>query len=1113
MSAVFNKDIFDPSFPLDGPHLVAASAGTGKTHNIQNVCARLVMERGLRVSQIQVMTFTEAATKELRDRIRKVFADLRRLFDGDTAEMKPYEIERLENLRECARRRLGGEPAAADEKARAHVELALLEFDRAAISTIHGFCRRALVRFAFETGAAFRTELGDDGGYELARRARDWWRVHRPAFPLADLVSAVKGLGGKTGWTIEKDPATGRRDPCLEAAESIVGQYEKDRSLREKQTFNDLLRSVRGTLEDPIRGQALAQSLRDEFKAVVVDEFQDTDPVQYGIFWKAFLEGIPEDKRPPVFFVGDPKQAIYAFRGGDIYTYRVAAEMCEKAGRTYWLDQNFRSTPKLVDAVNRLFGDSKDPDGTIVERTFGDKAIGYEEDVKPSTEPGLRIDGLAIAASDGAAVEDPSPFRIVCAANAGDRAAAVVDAVLETLAEQAGRTIRIKNVEEPFGPKHIAILVTANEAGRDYCMALRSRGVPAVVSKSGNVFGGETAAEFRYVLLAMAGSGGRKQIRSALATPFFDFPVEELEREDGDAFAEMVGFFGDLNRTWMKRGFDAAFAKLEDKCDLRARFAALPGGERRLADIFQIVDLAGAAIRERGPSPDALVDWLSERINLAGDPSEADSDEYSRELESDADAVQIMTIHKAKGLEFPVTIFPVPGVSRGRGQEEASGPVFHHDESGSLLVGREEARSAADAEAEAEKMRLLYVAFTRATRRTIVVATANPVPAFARLLENARRRGAGEDNPADSPIRWSDYAPPDPPLANYRPDAGGNALAEALVPRDYRPFQTKRKGSYSSLSPSMKKVDDNDGGSNVQNAGEIDNSHDRDEARTEAWTTSSPSVESSAGEIDAGPADHPIFDIGGGARTGTCWHDILEKLPFDADPETIRAVTEKSMRLHGLFKGDKTEVDNQVRMVAEMIGKTLDWTITPQSGEPFKLSAVKMSKRFSEWEFDFSSNGAVDRTPDIAEILEKEWAEETDKELFLKAVKNWDREVPKGFFVGFLDLLFEHDGRWYVVDWKSNKVGGTKASFSKEGIQAEMAREGYFFQYLLYSAVLHRFLKETMGPAYSWEKNFGGVFYYFLRGIAAGGEAPVFEDRPAESLLDSLCQALGLEDR
>ncbi len=1098
---VFSDEIFDPEFPLVGPHLVAASAGTGKTHNIQNICARLVMERGLRISQIQVMTFTEAATKELRDRIRGVFANLQRFFANDMKDMDKHEIERLEKLRDCARRNLG---EGADEKARIAVSLALLEFDQAAISTIHGFCRRALVRFAFETGSAFRTEFGNDKDADLKRRARDWWRVNRPSITLAELQKVVKALGGKTDWSIDDTSESEEKNECLDMAAKIVKRYEEDRPFRESQTFDDLLRSVREALEDKARGQILAERLRDEFKAVVVDEFQDTDPVQYGIFRKAFLE-CPEDKRPPIFFVGDPKQAIYSFRGADIYAYREAAEKDIPATRTYRLDKNFRSSERLVKAVNLLFGDEKDADGKVIGRTFNDDFIPYQNDVLWS-----KVNGLPIASGDHRPIDDPHPFRVVLAEDKESRHAAVVNAVLETLAEQRGLHTVIRNKEgdeEPFGPRHIVILASHDDGAR-YRDELRKRGVPVVLQKSGNVFAGETASEFRIVLMAMAGIGGRNQIRVALATSFFQFSASELKEDDSAVMADMAGVFGHLNRVWLKRGFNAAFAALQnnERCNLRVRFAALPDGERRLADIFQIVDLATTAIRELGPSPETLVDWITERINASGnDDDEKDSEEYARELETEFDAVKIMTVHASKGLEFPVTIV---SVSKGRSLEQ---PYFHHI-GNDLCVGcGDEAKNAANKENDDEKMRLLYVAFTRASMRSIVVAAVSGKEKkpentlLASLLANARSRGAGEDNPSDSPILWKDYKPADPPLPNYRPDSpiAPEALCEAEVPRGYS--QHRQKGSYSSLSPSLEEDGGRGVGSDGGNAGE--SSGDGAELSADGHDLDSGIEQEDGDEAD----ENPIFSIGGGARTGTCWHDILEKLPFDATDETIREETLRSMRIHGLARGDEKEVENQVDTVSNMIRRTLDWTIVSPSGAQFKLCDVPMDRRFSEWEFDFSSAESAETTEAIATILNDEWKDDPAKDLFLKAVEKWNRQIPKGFLVGFLDLLFEHDGYYYVVDWKSNKLGGKVANFSPEGVKAEMAKEGYFFQYLLYSAVLHRFLKETLGPAYSWERNFGGIRYYFLRGIAANGVAPVFEDRPGENLLNRLCDALGLK--
>ena len=321
MKHVFSEEIFEPKFELEGPHLVAASAGTGKTYNIQNIYVRLVAEKGFRVSQIQVMTFTEAATKELRDRVRAVLSNMARFLAGETEGLKQEELDRLAKLRECARANIGGRGATAlpdmDAVARARVELALMEFDQAAISTIHGFCRRALVRFAFETDSAFRTEFADTKSEDLTRRVRDWWRRERPALegPVKDgldlgtLGGFVQALSGKSDWTVDEGESDDSGAFALARAKEIVDAYEEDRPARDTQTFDDLLRGLRDALRDAEKGPALAAHLRDEFKAALVDEFQDTDPVQYDIFRRVFLD--PDvQPAPALFFVGDPKQAF-----------------------------------------------------------------------------------------------------------------------------------------------------------------------------------------------------------------------------------------------------------------------------------------------------------------------------------------------------------------------------------------------------------------------------------------------------------------------------------------------------------------------------------------------------------------------------------------------------------------------------------------------------------------------------------------------------------------------------------------------------------------------------------------------------------------------------------
>lgn len=249
----------------------------------------------------------------------------------------------------------------------------------------------------------------------------------------------------------------------------------------------------------------------------------------------------------------------------------------------------------------------------------------------------------------------------------------------------------------------------------------------------------------------------------------------------------------------------------------------------------------------------------------------------------------------------------------------------------------------------------------------------------------------------------------------------------------------------------------------------------------------------------------------GGAKTGTCWHEILERLPFDADDETILAETRRELSIHGLAPSGDEAFAKVAELVAGMVKSTLDCPLRSPDGTAFTLREIGWQDRFSEWEFDFSSASAEATTAEIARILREEWEGDATKKAFLEMAEGWNRSIPRGYLVGFLDLVFRKDGYYYVVDWKSNSLTRRVEDFTEAGITEEMASAGYFFQYLLYSAVLHRFLKETLGAGYSWNRNFGGIRYYFLRGIPFNGEKSVFGDRPSERLLDRLCTALGLE--
>ena len=1060
MNTIFGTAIFEKDFPFEGPHLVAASAGTGKTYNIQNICARLVAERGFRVSEIQVMTFTEAATKELRDRIRKVLAMFRQyLVEGAESIAKEDERDRLGKLAECV------DANATRETAVANLDRAIMEFDQAAISTIHGFCRRVLARYAFETGNPFEMELGTASAAELEKLARNWWRANVNDIPedviecvgFEDFATYVKALAGRTDYGLEEMEEPSPRRWLLEKASEVAKGYAADRLARKQQTFDDLLMGLREALNDPSRGEILAGKLREEYKAALVDEFQDTDPVQYDIFRRVFLD-TADGSRPPIFFVGDPKQAIYSFRGGDIYTYRSAATREDVERMTFHLDRNFRSTPRMIDAVNLFFKDDERGD------TFGDPTIDYTEDLKSDPKkPALKENGE----------DDPAPFRVIEVKNAKQSTAALVDGVLELLSRP----------EKDVRPQDIAILVTSHDKGSALRDILRSKGVPVVLQHAGNVFASPVALELRTVLQAMSLEGGVKRARAALATRFFDVTNKELVADEDDSLvADMLGFFTEVNDLWRKRGFEVAFRKLEGhpRCNLRVRLSANAGGERDLADIMQINDLACKAVHEIGPTPEALVNWLTDRINASGDKTkEQDSEEYARELESEADAVKIMTIHVSKGLQYPVVFIVLP-----LRDARTDGPYPYHDEAGNLFFCTGETENEApDQEKYDERIRLLYVAMTRAKQRTITIKAAkcSSWPTDSLVSRASTRMAEQGYTPTVTISTHEDDAPLLPP---YTAECSfcGVLSAAAEVGRE---IESKRpsRGSYSSLAP----------------IGGVGDEEGRDYDREERF-----------GSSDESETMHPIFALAGGAKAGICWHEILENVRFSAEMPEIVSLVRRMLRLHGLASEDEEAFSKDVGTVSDMIFKTLRYRLHSPGGEIFTLAQTDPAARVSEWEFHFPSLAARPWTTSIKAVLEKHWSGDDTKLAFLKAMEGWNRPVPEGFIKGYLDLVFRYGDYYYVVDWKSNQLGRDVKRFNAKGVAAEIAEAGYYFQYMLYAVVLHKFLKETLKEKYSWERNFGGVKYYFLRGIAAGGEAPVFSDRPSESLLDELAEVLGL---
>lgn len=1135
----FSDEIINPDFKVaEGLHLIEASAGTGKTYSIQSVYGRLIMETDFRVANILVMTYTEAATKELKERLRTVLLDLQKLLrgatecDGKDEKERANRTQRAKALIDCVCSSGNvQENIARKALARKRVELALLEFDGAAISTIHGFCQRVLSRYAFETGMSFAQEIQDNKDAELKAAAVDWWRVHHE-IPLKELVNYCGRLGEKADYTIaptkaeiketldgigkieEKRPRQDGEAPCfsqlksvlqdvlenkidinemdiepllgflkktiddkikgvtniaknlhkiwsnfkyLKTPDGIVAKYESLRPERETLTFDDLPRGLRDALQDKSHGAELAEKLRAEYQAALIDEFQDTDPVQYEIFRKIFIDC---DKPGPLYFVGDPKQAIYAFRGGDIFTYFNAKSL--NGLKNHILTYNRRSTKELVSTVNAMFGG---------DNTFGEE-IHYVDSQVPTDEndqPEIKGEPLPSPLQVIKFVTEDKPTKSKYMSCIMDR---MTDEILALLAktDEYGNPV--------FSPKDIAILMGAKTDMPELQKKLLVKGIPSVIRDSGSVFLTSIAYELRAFLLAVAKADSPRadEVRSALLTVFGGMSFDEAEGlDDPNTFADKVAMLKGLKGIWEAKGFAAMTCRMEEN-GYMLRLAHHPDGRRRLSDIGQILELCGSATKEVGSAPEAMVDWLTERIRAASKGEETDAEEFARELETDGEAVKIMTIHTSKGLQFPVVFLPDCWLINYHKEKN-----FYHekDDDGTFKLHFSKTDTdKAKMESTSEKIRLLYVALTRAKQQTVLF-----VPSMwpsNEPLENLLKT-LPDDQAGRARFEWISWEQPEAYIGKNEPfkapTSEGDSVA-AQMPRTDWDLSSVR-GSYSSLAPGHVMGDDD--------------SRDNDEM---------PFEEDSRGGKNP-PED--ILDLPAGARVGNCWHNILEHLPFDADAETIRQMTKAELQANGFDTDEMT-----LGLTVKMLEDTLNHHLQAPTGESFSLRDIDWGDRLSEQEFDFSSAQAEKTTAALKTVLLKHWSNDETKREFVAAMKNWDRTIPKGYLKGFMDLVFRHNGFYYVVDWKSNTLDRDIANFTEEGLRAEMAKHGYFFQYMLYAAVLHSYLKQYLGEKYSYERHFGGIRYYFLRGLGKG-QKPVFEDRPTEALLDEFAKTLGME--
>jgi exodeoxyribonuclease V beta subunit len=1179
------------SVELSGTAVVEASAGTGKTFTITSLFLRLLLEQGLEVDQILVVTYTRAATAELRDRIRARLRVALEAARGGRCEDEFVSALCERVARGCPRPQL----VAALERALANV-------DQAPVLTIHGFCQRVLRDHAFESGAGFGLtltsyaapifeEIAADyftaqlfdadilrakllyeeadvlrtlaarhagahalrvipepfvGGLsdEAWRRAhaacRELWKAERERV-VAEL-SRLKGMQKNhlASWPSQMDEllATGEpgfssgkfargflwftredaRDkgdpahPFFDLAQRLREEEERlcAAMLREKVAFragflrfldaelerrarDDELRTFDGLVTDlarALRGERAAPliaALRKSYRAALVDEFQDTDPTQYEVFQRIFGDG-----DHPLLLIGDPKQAIYGFRGADVQAY---LEARRRAGeRVFTLVVNRRADPPLIAALNRLYAG--------VERPFLVDGIDYLPVSAPAGASPNFVPADGRAPIDLMLVEGPATEEALRREIAG-RVARDIAALLASGARR--RDPREGHGERALAAHDIAVLCRRNVEAQEVQQALSELGVPSVLSGDASVFDSEDAEHIERLLAALAHPADPAAVRSFLCSIYGGFDAEQLLVLDQDdaAWDRHARALHELHELFVARGFTQAVRGLCASYRVEERLLGRPDGMRRITNLNHLCELlAEAALNER-LGPLGVLRWLESARNDAATRAELTAGSHELRLESSETAVQLTTVHKSKGLEYPIVYCPFLYRAATLQGDDKTLVRFHDPEAHGALtldLGSEqqaEHLEIAKREALSEALRLLYVALTRAKHRVCLVLSAHKPSADSALVftllggagktqVTARLERAGgleaaltalaADSEGAISLRKLDARGAPPPRSLEAPP-------ETLLARPIRRVLDagRRTASFSALVA---------GRSQAQDSAHFDDlaAQSQGDDLAPARAAREPGPDSSLA-LDEFPR---------GAGPGQLIHEVLEHCAFDDPEQRWRASAAQLLKARGF---DERLLDGLSRGIAQMLA-------TPLDASGLRLSSVAAQRRLNELEFLFPVHAPLSARS-LARVFRAHAAPAADKH-YARRVEELSFETLRGFLRGFIDLVFQHEGRFYLVDYKSNRLGASAADYDQPALVRAMAEHHYFLQYHLYTLALHRHLR-TRVAGYAYERHFGGAFYLFLRGMSP--EHPpgtgVFCDLPSASLIDALDRCMG----
>ncbi len=1075
---------FDPlaDLPL-GTTVLEASAGTGKSWSTTTLAVRYLAEGLADIDSLMVVTFSRVATQHLRELIR------RRLRDALAALAGPPGDDALD-----AALREGGLDASRARRDR--LADAMTDFDRATIMTTHEFCQGMLRGLGVLAGTEAPANFVEDLGPLIDEVAQDTY-LRRYAFdesvPKLPWLTPTRGPSGARtlareamshpeavlapGWA---HGAAGERVEFAAAVRSGVTQ----RKLRTgAYTFDDMLTRLRDALIDPETGPAAQQRLRERYRVVLVDEFQDTDPIQWDILRMAF------DGYSTLVLIGDPKQAIYTFRGADVNAY--AAAVASSRRPTATLTTNYRSDAAVVTAVTGLF-----------------KGISLGPGID-APEVTAHVQQRRLVVPDGDAWAPPVRIRTHVAEESLDapeaRRRIDADLTLEVARLLRGEArLRTASGERPVRPEDIAILVRTNRRGRAIVQALARAGIPATFSGAESIFASTAAQQWNTLLTGLT-QHRAASLRAAMLTPFVGARFVDLVGNE-DAVASWSGQLRAWSRVLHRDGVAALFGSILASPGVSQRIMSLPEGERLMTDYRHVAEILNDEALSNHWGPLELATWLREAVAA----SEPDSGRVRR-LETDAQTVQVMSIHRSKGLEFPVVLLPqaadewVPTKDDGHTLTLHEGEQRLLDVGGATSPGRSERFAKARREDGEDSLRTLYVAMTRGESQVTCwwvdtgrVTSGSPLH---RLLFAARVPGQVVDPqeryPGDpearveSPENLSWLGSIDVEVQrfeNQHPKSkhlhGPTPAPLAVRGWNRRIDRSWRRTSYSALT------------TNVHDFG------------PERFLADEPEAAAIAGATALLDAPSPMAELPGGTAFGTFVHAILEQFAGGDDP-----MAELRDLAAGLLRRFPLD-DVTPAAAASALLPTVQASLGRLTGG---RSLLAMPDRLRELDFELPMGG-VGRPAtiqDVADLLAAHLPEDHPLASYPARLREVDDATLLGFLTGSIDAVLRvpDPERYVVVDYKTNRLGvGTPVlgHYTPESMAEAMMASHYPLQALLYAVALHRFLTARL-EGYEPRTHLGGVLYLFVRGLGGPGDdalTGVFEWEPTPALVIALSHLL-----